>query len=80
MTNIQLLERADFLDDLSRLFASASSGSGQVVLLGGEAGSGKTSLLTALVDSLPATVTVRSVSCDAAGILGPLGPVFDIAD
>ncbi len=80
MTNIQLLERAGFLDELSRLFACASAGAGQVVLLGGEAGSGKTSLVTALVDSLPATVTVRSVSCDAAGILGPLGPVFDIAD
>jgi hypothetical protein len=79
MTSVTLLERSRFLEELSGRFAEATGGSGQVVLLSGEAGSGKTSMVASLVDGLPFDVPVRIVSCDAAGIHGPLGPVFDIA-
>ncbi len=79
MTSVHLLERSNVLEDLSSRFSEATNGSGQVVLLSGEAGSGKTSILANLVEGLPFDVPVRIVSCDAAGIHGPLGPVFDIA-
>jgi DNA-binding CsgD family transcriptional regulator len=80
MPTTPFLERAEHLDLLVDRFARSGTGSGQMVLVGGEAGSGKSTLVGAFADSLPPDVTVRSVSCDAAGIHGPLGPVLDIAD
>ncbi len=41
----RLLEREDALAGISRAFAEAQGGHGRVVLVGGEAGVGKTALL-----------------------------------
>ncbi len=76
----ELLERGSQLGILSDRFQAAAAGRGQTVLLGGEAGSGKTSLIAAFLARAPVGVTVRHASCDAAGILGPLGPILDIAE
>jgi hypothetical protein len=79
MTETNILERAPQLDEFGERFASASSVRDQVILLGGKAGSGKSSVVGAFIDSLPGDVVVRLASCDAAGIPRPLGPIFDIA-
>ena len=42
---IELLERVDLLDDLAEALAEAADGRGRMVLMGGEAGAGKTALL-----------------------------------
>ena len=47
-----LLEREGLLNDLSALLNEAKEGSGSLVLLAGEAGAGKTTLVETFVRSL----------------------------
>ena len=59
---MSLLEREAELDTLSRTFASAAGGRGSVVLVSGEAGIGKTSLVRAAVSGdalISPSITVR---------------------
>jgi DNA-binding CsgD family transcriptional regulator/tetratricopeptide (TPR) repeat protein len=76
-----LLERSDHLavlaDSLQAVIAEAS---GRVVLVGGEAGVGKTVLLRAFCDELPGSTRVLWGACEGLLTPGPLGPLFDVAE
>lgn len=75
---MHLFERDSLLDALERLLREAAGGSGRAVLVGGEAGIGKTSLATALRDRRGATALWWG-ACDALQTPHPLAPLHDIA-
>ena len=60
-----LLERETELDELRAAVREATAGRGRVVLLHGEAGIGKTTLVAALRADPPAGARVLVGSCDA---------------
>ena len=74
---MNLVERDALLQHLQDLLAGVASGTGHVVLLGGEAGMGKTSLLTALREHTDAAIWWGA--CDALETPHPLAPLHDIA-
>ena len=74
-----LLERDRELAELRSAARDAALGRGRVVLLHGEAGIGKTSLVNALRADPPAGVRVLLGSCDAMSTPRPLGPLRDLA-
>lgn len=76
---IRLLERDAALATLHRLREEAAADSGRLVLVEGEAGIGKTSLLAAFQASLPASVTALLGACDPLSTPRPLGPIVDVA-
>lgn len=75
-----LLERQAAMEQLGRARDLAISDSGRTVLIVGEAGIGKTRLLEAFADTLPADARVYRGGCEALFAPRPLGPLFDIAD
>jgi DNA-binding CsgD family transcriptional regulator/tetratricopeptide (TPR) repeat protein len=75
-----LLEREPALADLARFAAEARAGQGRFVLLGGEAGVGKTALLRRFAADLGGTARVLVGACDALSTPRPLGPLLDVAD
>ena len=75
---MELLERGAFLESLEGWLAAARSGEGCMVLLGGEAGIGKTALARAFCDRHGADVRVLWGACDALRTPRPLGPLLDI--
>lgn len=76
---MQLLERDDHLATLDTALADVrGSGRGQLVLLGGEAGAGKTALARAFAESNP-SVPALAGACEALFTPRPLGPLLDIA-
>jgi tetratricopeptide (TPR) repeat protein len=76
-----LLERSDELAALTgALHAISSGGTGRLVLVGGEAGVGKTVLLQAFCDGVRPHVRTLWGACDGLLTPGPLGPLFDVAD
>jgi DNA-binding CsgD family transcriptional regulator/tetratricopeptide (TPR) repeat protein len=74
-----LLERSSELEALAAATAAAGSGRGSVVLVAGEAGIGKTSLLRAFTARLDDEVRLLAAACD--DLLAPrvLGPLRDLA-
>ncbi len=75
---LELLERADLLDELTGALAEAAAGRGRMVLLGGEAGAGKTALLREFCAAdLPARVLWGA--CERLFTPRALGPFLDIA-
>lgn len=80
---MRLLERAPALDELERWSGDVRGGHGRVVVVGGEAGVGKTSLLEEFADRHRAasrTLTNRLLwaGCDPSTTPRPLGPLADI--
>jgi DNA-binding CsgD family transcriptional regulator/tetratricopeptide (TPR) repeat protein len=76
-----LLERSDHLTVLAEsLQAVIAEASGRVILVGGEAGVGKTVLLRAFCDELPGSTRVLWGACEGLLTPGPLGPLFDVAE
>jgi DNA-binding CsgD family transcriptional regulator len=74
-----LLERSEQLAALkSELDAVAASGRGRLVLVAGEAGIGKSALVTAFCDELD--IDVLRGACEALFTPRPLGPLVDIGD
>ena len=76
---MDLLEREHHLDHLAELLRQAAAGQGRLVLVGGEAGVGKTSLADAFCRQVAGTAAVLRTSCDSLSTPGPLGPVRDLA-
>ena len=76
-----LLERSDQLTALDGFWASARTQSrGRLVVIGGEAGAGKTTLVRRFCDVARDARRVPVGACDALFTPRPLGPFFDIAD
>src|ERR1700730_933390 len=76
-----LLERAEQLSALAeQLNAVTASSHGRLVLVGGEAGAGKTALVRCFADELPRTTRVLAGACDALFTPRPLGPFLDVAE
>src|SRR5215208_1976643 len=76
---MELLEREPHLENLKEHLRQASLGHGRLVLLGGEAGVGKTSLVDEFCHQIDGTAAVLRTSCDALSTPGPLAPVRDLA-
>lgn len=74
---MNLFERESQLDALEGLLHKAQSGAGSVALIGGEAGIGKTSLVTALRQRR-GKVNLWWGACDALQTPHPLAPLHDI--
>jgi ATP/maltotriose-dependent transcriptional regulator MalT len=77
---VELLERESSMDALERCLRDAADGAGCLVLLAGEAGVGKTSLLRAFADRHLDDAVVLWGACDALFTPRALGPVLDIAE
>lgn len=75
---MELVEREKEIDGLQACLRDAARGRGSVVLLGGEAGIGKTSLLQTLADRREDAVLWWG-ACDALQTPHPLAPLYDIA-
>jgi DNA-binding CsgD family transcriptional regulator len=71
-----LLEREDALATVAASIGDAAAGEGRLVLVSGEAGAGKTSLLRAAAAA--ADVRVLWGNCDGLPTPRPLGPVLDV--
>ena len=73
----RLLERDAVLADLRALARHLQSGGGQIVLLRGEAGVGKTAVIARWLAGLDASVRVLRGWCDPLTAPRPLGPLID---
>jgi DNA-binding CsgD family transcriptional regulator len=77
----ELIERADSMSILRDLLAGVRSASkGRLVLVGGEAGVGKTALLRRFCDTLGRPVVVLWAGCEPLRTPRPLGPLLDVAE
>lgn len=76
---LPLLERAAALASLQAAWVDAQAHGGQIVLVAGEAGLGKSSLIQAFVAGLPAPALAVFGWCDPMHTPRPLGPVRDVA-
>lgn len=75
-----LLEREDELEALSEAVRTAASGRGRVVLVGGEAGIGKSSLVEALRERLGGSVTFLVGGCEPLSVPVPLAPWRELVE
>ncbi len=76
---MRLLEREVGLRTLTTALHKSSTGEGRVVLVCGEAGIGKTTLIRYFVDRHSTHVRVRWGGCDALFTPRPFGPLYDMA-
>ena len=76
---LRLVERGEQLHKLYAATARAFKTHGEIVLIAGEAGVGKTTLLRAFVEGLEPGTTYAWGACDALHTPRPLGPVMDMA-
>lgn len=74
-----LLERDGLLRILDQRLSDARLGDGSLVLVAGEAGAGKTSLVDAFTRHLEEGVLVITGACDPLTTPRPLGPLHDFA-
>ena len=76
---MDLLEREQFLAELEAIFAEVVGGHGRFVLVSGEAGIGKTSLIEWFAETHSQQARVLWGACDALLTPRALGPLYDIA-
>jgi len=74
---MELIERAGFLSQLQSKF-DAIDGEGHCILVSGEAGIGKTSLVRAFCRAQKGEYNVYQGTCDALFTPRPLAPLYDI--
>ncbi len=79
VTDRELVERDEVLDALSGLLAGATHQGGRLVLLAGEAGIGKTSVVVELTRMWADRSLVLMGACDPLDTPRPLSPLLDIA-
>jgi hypothetical protein len=79
LPRIALLERSEFIEALDESLAGVGLGSGRLVLISGEAGIGKSSLVRAFCDAHREHARVLWGACDALQTPRPLSPLIDIA-
>ena len=72
-----LVERDGQLGELHAALARAGTGAGEVVLVGGEAGAGKTALVREFVRLAAGPPAVRWGGCDPLSAPRPFGPLID---
>lgn len=73
------MERDEPLGALGHWLTQADAGAGRMVLIAGEAGIGKTSLVRAFCEGQRDRARVWWGACDALSTPRPLGPLYDIA-
>ncbi len=78
MPPVSLVERERQIEALEEAFAEPSSGA--VVLVSGEAGHGKTSLIRAFLDDLDHRHRILISACEPLDIPAAFGPLFDLID
>jgi ATP/maltotriose-dependent transcriptional regulator MalT len=76
---MELLERAQFFNELEAILSDVAGGNGRFVLVTGEAGIGKTSLVERFAEANKQNARVLWGACDALFTPRPLGPLYDIA-
>jgi DNA-binding CsgD family transcriptional regulator/tetratricopeptide (TPR) repeat protein len=76
---VDIVEREEQLAALETWFAEAGSGAGRLVLVAGEAGIGKSTLVRAFCERHRDDARVWWGACDALSTPRPLGPLHDIA-
>ena len=76
---MELIEREEFLATLHTKFETAIKGEGHCILLSGEAGLGKTSLVRAFCREIKNDCKKLLGTCDALFTPRPLAPLYDIA-
>ena len=76
---MELLERKQFLVELEAILKDIGVGGGRFVLISGEAGIGKTSLVERFAKEHEKGASVLWGACDALFTPRPLGPLYDIA-
>ena len=74
---MDLLERAEFFKQLEDTLAEVSRGQGRLVVVSGEAGIGKTSLVEQFVEKQKHNFRVLWGGCDALFTPRPLGPIYE---
>src|SRR5512142_1510597 len=76
---MDLLERESQWQRIHDAIRNVREGEGAIVLVGGEAGIGKTSFVTAVAESVRPQTRVLWGACDPLFTPRPLGPIYDIA-
>src|SRR5580704_9832807 len=76
---MHLLERKQQLETLAQSFSEARAGSGKLILIAGEAGLGKSSLVEQFVSDTRRHARILWGACDALDTPRALGPVHEIA-
>ncbi|MEJ2617745.1 MAG: AAA family ATPase, partial [Ignavibacteriaceae bacterium] len=76
---MELLERERYLKELENSFRNVTEDNGSVIIISGEAGIGKTSLVDAFIEKLKDKANILWGACDALFTPRPLGPLYDIA-
>jgi DNA-binding CsgD family transcriptional regulator len=77
---MELIERGGYLDALAAHLAAADARDGRLVLVGGEAGVGKTSLVRAFAEERAGSARIVQGACDGLFTPQPLGPLFELAE
>jgi predicted ATPase len=75
---MELIERGGFLTSLQTKFENVAEGEGHCILVCGEAGIGKTSLVKTFCREKKNDCKIFEGTCDALFIQRPLAPVYDI--
>jgi DNA-binding CsgD family transcriptional regulator/tetratricopeptide (TPR) repeat protein len=78
-SGMELVERADQLEILAALLDDAKRGEGRMALIGGEAGAGKSALVSRFCDTQAAGTSSLYGACEPLSAPRPLGPLIDIA-
>ena len=76
---MELVEREQFLQELETIFTDVVGGHGRFVLVSGEAGIGKTSLIERFAETHHNQARILWGACDALFTPRALGPLYDIA-